>query len=342
MAGTATFAGTSLAYPRYAAVPAYPQQVYAPPTAVAPAPLRPTVAVARVPTAVPGRAVYTMLGQPSFSQPTYSARPVQCAPLPSAASGANMPGGGGVSQGTSSTTTRRQFMNPKSFMLMYNFKGDFKINGRPLLLTVDPPNAAKLATGLRIWDGGIVLAKYLEVYAPQLSQRLGRPLRGIELGCGTGVAGFGLAFLGHEVLLTDIGEEQAAATQGNIAQNQATLNAVGGRAQYGHLDWRTLPERSRYGRFDMVLGSDVIWHESLVEPFLQAVAWATSGPGAEEVILSHKARDQESIDLFHKMLGPLGLRLAKEVPSEEVLGEHGHPDVKLYHLQRATTTPGAK
>ncbi|CAK8999721.1 3-beta-glucanase 1) (Exo-1 [Durusdinium trenchii] len=154
--------------------------------------------------------------------------------------------------------------------------------------------------------------------------------------------GFGLAFLGHEVLLTDIGEEQAAATQGNIAQNQATLNAVGGRAQYGHLDWRTLPERSRYGRFDMVLGSDVIWHESLVEPFLQAVAWATSGPGAEEVILSHKARDQESIDLFHKMLGPLGLRLAKEVPSEEVLGEHGHPDVKLYHLQRATTTPGAK
>eukprot|EP00435_Cladocopium_sp_Y103_P027550 s1889_g6.t2 len=160
------------------------------------------------------------------------------------------------------------------------------------------------------------------------------PLRGIELGCGTGVAGFGLAFLGHQVLLTDIGAEQAAATQGNIAQNMQTLAATGGSAQYGHLDWRQLPERSQYGRFDLVLASDVIWHESLVEPFLQAVSWATSGPGAEEVILSHKARDQESIELFHKMLGPLGLALTSQVPSEQVLGEHGHPDVQLYHLRR--------
>lgn len=235
---------------------------------------------------------------------------------------------------TSSGGARRQFMNPKSFMLLYNFKGDFKINGRPMILTVDPPDSAKLATGLRIWDGGIVLAKYLEFYAPKMAQRLQRPLRGIELGCGTGVAGFGLAFLGHQVLLTDIGAEQAAATQGNIAQNMQTLAATGGSAQYGHLDWRQLPERSQYGRFDLVLASDVIWHESLVEPFLQAVSWATSGPGAEEVILSHKARDQESIELFHKMLGPLGLALTSQVPSEQVLGEHGHPDVQLYHLRR--------
>jgi len=234
-------------------------------------------------------------------------------------------------------------MNPKSFQLIYNFKGDFKINGRPMILTVDPPDSAKLATGLRIWDGGIVLAKYLEYYAPKMAQRLQRPkLRGIELGSGTGVAGFGLAFLGHHVLLTDIGAEQASATQGNIAQNLPTMAATGGSAQYAHLDWRQLPERNQYGRFDLVLASDVIWHESLVEPFLQAVSWVTSGPGAEEVILSHKARDQESIDLFHKMLRPLGLSLTSQVPSEEVLGEHGHPDVKLYHLQRAANLVSTK
>eukprot|EP00435_Cladocopium_sp_Y103_P028607 s1889_g7.t1 len=75
---------------------------------------------------------------------------------------------------TSSGGARRQFMNPKSFMLLYNFKGDFKINGRPMILTVDPPDSAKLATGLRIWDGGIVLAKYLEFYAPKMAQRLQR------------------------------------------------------------------------------------------------------------------------------------------------------------------------
>ncbi|CAK8999664.1 Pentatricopeptide repeat-containing protein At1g09900 [Durusdinium trenchii] len=173
--------------------------------------------------------------------------------------------------------------------------------------------------------------------------------------------GFGLAFLGHEVLLTDIGEEQAAATQGNIAQNQATLNAVGGRAQYGHLDWRTsgspallssadgvdederchrntlaLPERSRYGRFDM------------------AVAWATSGPGAEEVILSHKERGHGAFwlpsnprvlaheNLWHslrknKVEPQLGV--VKKVQAET----HEQPSFDgRYHLQRATTTPGAK
>ncbi|CAE7250949.1 exgA [Symbiodinium pilosum] len=146
--------------------------------------------------------------------------------------------------------------------------------------------------------------------------------------------GLSFAVLGNEVLLTDIGDLQATLTQGNITQNQGSIAAAGGAATYATLDWRRLPQRDQYGYFDLVFAGDVIWHETLVEPFLQAVAWATSGPGAGEVILSHKVRDQESVALFQQMLSSLGLQIAKEVPSEQLLGQDGHPDVRVYHLKR--------
>ncbi|CAE7250934.1 unnamed protein product [Symbiodinium pilosum] len=63
---------------------------------------------------------------------------------------------------------KRVFTNAKSLMMAYNFKGDFRINGRPLILAVDPVDSERshVATGLRAWDGGIVLAKYLEKVQP--------------------------------------------------------------------------------------------------------------------------------------------------------------------------------
>eukprot|EP00434_Breviolum_minutum_P030044 symbB.v1.2.026566.t1/scaffold2665.1/size82975/3 len=81
--------------------------------------------------------------------PTSTTTTIPCASVVPTSTTSNISSGG----------AKRQFMNPKSFQLIYNFKGDFKINGRPMILTVDPPDSAKLATGLRIWDGGIVLAK---------------------------------------------------------------------------------------------------------------------------------------------------------------------------------------
>ncbi|CAK0804693.1 unnamed protein product [Prorocentrum cordatum] len=226
--------------------------------------------------------------------------------------------------------------------MIYRFDGDYAIDGRPLLLAVDPVDSQRsfLATGLRVWDGGIVLAKYLEHYVRRAPRATGPGptpgrLRGLELGCGTGVGGLALALLGHEAVLSDIGDLQAAATQSNIDRNRAQIAAAGGEATYMTLDWRGLPARAPLGAFDLVVAADVVWHESLVEPFLQAVSWACSGPGSSEVILSHKVRDEESVQLWERLTAEAGLRIERKVRTEEAVGEDGHPDVVVYHLRKA-------
>merc|ERR1719215_2600266 len=107
------------------------------------------------------------------------------------------------------------------------FDGDYTINASPMALSVDRSSASHSATGLNVWDCGVVLGKFLEAYVPEkLAGDLGRrQLRGLELGCGTGVAGLAFAFMGQQVVLTDKGVEQAAATRGNIAMNAGVIQA---------------------------------------------------------------------------------------------------------------------
>lgn len=240
---------------------------------------------------------------------------------------------GGVIGGT------RQYTNTKALGLSFTFRGDFKINGRPMMLTIDPVDSERshLATGLRIWDGGIVLAKYLERLVPTLLQASnGGQLRALELGCGTGVAGISFAFMGQQVVLSDIGDCQKSITQANIDQNQDTLAAVGGKASFEFLDWNSLPDRQRFGHFDIIFASDVIWHETLVEPFVKALKWAFSGPGCREALLSHTVRDPESVALFQQLCPAAGFVIEKKVSSEAFLGNDGHPRVEVYHVRKAS------
>lgn len=230
-----------------------------------------------------------------------------------------------------------QYVNSKCLAMQYKFNGDFRIRGQPVLLAVDPIDSERsfLVTGLRIWDGGIVLAKYLERYVPSALQAAGKAqLRGLDLGCGTGVAGISLGLLGQQALLTDLGGLQAQATQGNIQRNAAAMAAAGGGAAFEILDWDKLPEdRARFGYFDLVLGADVVWHESLVEPFVRALAWAASGPGAGEVLLGHKVRDEESVRLFEQAVARAGFNITAKVETEQALGGDGHPQVTVYHMR---------
>eukprot|EP00812_Abedinium_dasypus_P009512 NODE_3199_length_816_cov_288.693824.p1 GENE.NODE_3199_length_816_cov_288.693824~~NODE_3199_length_816_cov_288.693824.p1 ORF type:complete len:211 (+),score=57.02 NODE_3199_length_816_cov_288.693824:3-635(+) len=208
------------------------------------------------------------------------------------------------------------------------------MGGRPLLLTADHISSTRAChvTGLRVWDGGIVLSKYLEHYAPQVSQ--GRKLRGLDLGCGSGVAGLGLALMGHAVVLSDLAGMQADATQLNIAHNEAQFKEAGGSATFEVLDWTNLPaDRERFGHFDLVFAADVIWHESFVPPFVEALHWASKGPGLGEILLSHRRRDAESVAGFESLIQQKGWLLERKVESESAIGEHGHPLVSVYHVK---------
>eukprot|EP00811_Abedinium_folium_P033642 NODE_6590_length_1657_cov_6.218954.p1 GENE.NODE_6590_length_1657_cov_6.218954~~NODE_6590_length_1657_cov_6.218954.p1 ORF type:complete len:492 (+),score=121.73 NODE_6590_length_1657_cov_6.218954:98-1573(+) len=231
-------------------------------------------------------------------------------------------------------STKTSFPNPKCLSTKFNFDGDFKVNNLPLLLTVDPISSTRAChvTGLRVWDGGIVLSKYLEHYAPQVSH--GRKLRGLELGCGSGVASLGFALMGHDVMLSDIAGMQAEATELNITRNAPQIQEAGGSATFEVLDWKELPkDRERYGRFDLVFASDVIWHQHFVALFVDALDWAAKGPGIGEILLSHKVRDAESMEEFEALIQQKGWVLERKVESEKAIGEDGHPLVHIYHVK---------
>lgn len=234
-------------------------------------------------------------------------------------------------------TNRQTFTNSHSLAVKVKMNGDFTICGRPLILRVEKSERSHMATGLNVWDAGIALAKYLELLSAPLAGISGGTVtkRALELGCGTGVAGLSLALSGYDVTLSDIGADQAQATKANIAMNERQIAAAGGSASYVEIDWTKLPAREAFGQFDVVLCSDVVWHESLVEPLVRAVAWAGSGQGFQEFLLGHKVRDVESISLFEQEMAKNGFMITKVVETKEVLGEWGHPDVIVYHATKA-------
>eukprot|EP00931_Biecheleriopsis_adriatica_P057956 TRINITY_DN34431_c0_g1_i1.p1 TRINITY_DN34431_c0_g1~~TRINITY_DN34431_c0_g1_i1.p1 ORF type:complete len:196 (-),score=32.59 TRINITY_DN34431_c0_g1_i1:82-669(-) len=162
----------------------------------------------------------------------------------------------------------------------YRFDGDFTITGQPLLL----------ASRFQPWDAGIVLAKYFErEYQISLT---GRVLSCLELGSGTGLAGLSLAFLGHQVLLSDVFAEHIEDSRDHISRNLQAISTAGGSVRYEKIDWMALPEdRARFGFFDLVLASDVIWNVALVVPFVKALAWAAAGSRSTEIVLAHKLRN---------------------------------------------------
>lgn len=224
-------------------------------------------------------------------------------------------------------------LNPKGLAILTRFDGDFTINGKPLLLRVDRSDKSHQETGLNVWDAGIVLAKYFEKKLPELQARLGKAqLQGLELGCGTGVAGLSMAMLGQGVILSD----KASLTQHVQANIQMNRNKfAGGTAQFQVLDWNSPPARNCFPAFDIIFASDVLWHQSFVEPFMNMIAWALSMPGSShaQVLLAQKRRDVESLSMFEQAVASAGLVIEAAVETEPLLGEWGHPEVVIFHIK---------
>ena len=208
-------------------------------------------------------------------------------------------------------------------------------------------------TGTMIWECGIVLAGYLmhSLTAEQL-----RGKRVLELGAGAGVAGLAASALGAHAVLTDL-EPVARLLRCNVGLNREVLLAAGGSAEVVPLDWNdaaphgttaTLPEGLAEGRFDLVLGADLVFQpDGRQLPALVALLRRLLAPPNEEadgghappagvgaqLLLAHKSRHAELDEQLLRQLRGAGISLS-EIPHAEHHPDYRSSSVRLFSGRR--------
>lgn len=119
-----------------------------------------------------------------------------------------------------------------------------------------------------IWPSARVLADLLVRH-----QGNGRPA--LELGCGSGLVACALAAAGYHVTATDYYDDALAFTARNVARNTGVV------ANTRLVDWRAMPPD--LGRFDLVVGSDVLYERAYAALVADAIA-ATLAPSGAAII----------------------------------------------------------
>ena len=158
----------------------------------------------------------------------------------------------------------------------------FAIAGAPLALEQGRHRSTE-DTGLAVWDGALILSKFLELEVTRDSLAGAAVL---DLGAGCGVTSIAAAALGARVRATDL-PYSLPLLQRNADSNAELLAAAGGSVSVGALDWLAAssarmvecpgggqPAQLADVDLDLVLVADCVWDEALVEPLLPTVEGA--------------------------------------------------------------------
>lgn len=141
-----------------------------------------------------------------------------------------------------------------------------------------------LGYGGTVWDAALVLTAYLS----SLGREFTPSTRVIELGSGTGICGLHLERrFGCEVVVTDL-PALLPLLERNRSRNQCA------NVRVAELRWEN--EQS-LGRFDYVLGSDLVYEEALHPHLLNTIEANAGG----EVILSFEMRKAEDLAAVDEM-----------------------------------------
>ncbi|CAK7332211.1 unnamed protein product [Dovyalis caffra] len=233
-----------------------------------------------------------------------------------------------------------------------------------MIAVIVDPNSKHLGT--TVWDASMVLVKFLVscllflhaletvehafpgvvvdswLLYPGLRERNCRKgrfcpskLKGkrvIELGAGCGVAGFGMALLGCDVIATDQIEvlplliRNAERNTSRIMQIDSSSDSFGS-IQVEELNWGNEDHiRAVDPPFDCIIGTDVVYAEHLLEPLLQTIL-ALSGPKTT-ILLGYEIR---STNVHERMLDMWKRNFeVKTVPKSKMDSNYQHPSIQLY------------
>lgn len=155
-----------------------------------------------------------------------------------------------------------------------------------------------------LWTSAIVLAGRVLTVAGL------RGMRVLEIGCGLGLAGIAAAKAGASVTMTDYDEDALMFARWNVLANLDSDEMR--RVRLQPMDWRRPPA----GRYDVILGADVVYERRHVAPILSCIG-AALNPGGHALIAEP---DRRIGDEFVAEAGRSRLRVGIERVSTERRG----------------------
>ena len=167
-----------------------------------------------------------------------------------------------------------------------------------------------------IWPSARVLAAQI-ARLPSAGRKL------LELGCGAGLVATMAAMTGFDVCATDYYEDALRFTRVNVAQH------TGEELHTRLVDWRRMP--TDLGRFDVVIGSDVLYERAYGKLVARAIDVTLKRSG--EAIIADPGRI--AAEEFIRDAAERGLQLIsrEEVPFVEGLIRQ---TIRIYRLRRAS------
>ncbi|XP_038901723.1 protein N-lysine methyltransferase METTL21A [Benincasa hispida] len=193
------------------------------------------------------------------------------------------------------------------------------------------PNSKHLGT--TVWDASLVFVKFLEKNCRRgkFSPSKLKGKRVIELGAGCGLAGFGMALLGCDVVATDQRDVLPILAR-NIERNTPSLAQMNPSDSFGsiraaELDWGNEYHIMAVGPpFDFIIGTDVVYAEHLLEPLLKTIH-ALSGPKTT-IMLGYEIRStnvhEQMLEMWKKNFE------VKTVSQSKMDSQYQHPSIQLY------------
>lgn len=199
------------------------------------------------------------------------------------------------------------------------------------VITADHHNAFTPTSTKQQPANGFELNPEVGHFAHQLLHSRGdrQALRVLELGAGTGMVGIASAFLGAQVTITDL-PHVLPNLLFNASANEEYLRAtgLGGSVCVKALRWGEEKDAREVGHhnFDLILASDVVYHENLFDPLLLTLKWLLlgfkddddqiSGKGNPIVLMAHLRRWKKDAHFFKKANKLFDVRVVYRHPAE--------------------------
>ena len=183
-------------------------------------------------------------------------------------------------------------------------------------------------TGLNVWDGAMLLARYIEKVPDIVKDK-----RVIELGSGCGVVGLAAAICGcKEIVMTDLSYALPLMKE-NVDINRAAWN--NGKdvvVSCKECDWFQPPPvdelllgEDNNKKADVLLVADCVWLSSLIEPLLRTLNQYAHD--STEVFITYQQRGKDSHDLFME-----GIHKLFDVVDVDTLTEANLVKPDVFHL----------